>query len=88
MKPSTPIDTEMVFLRDVEKRLAALKLTLQTGGKGVGVPAVLGLQSVLNNRLAEVTKQRDDYLAYAQQDGFECDGHNCPPRAHDHKVLI
>lgn len=27
-------------------------------------------------------------MVEAGAETYECDGHNCPPRAHDHKVLV
>ena len=57
MKPTTPIDTEMVFLRDVEKRLGAVYNAALVSR--VDLKGILGLQSVLNSRIAEVTKLRD-----------------------------
>lgn len=78
MKPTTPIDREMIFLRDVEHRLDSLANAVASQGNVV--PQLLGLRGVLNNRIAEVTELRDG--------GYECDGHNCPSRAHDHKPTI
>lgn len=78
MKPTTPIDREMVFLRDVERRVGYLRGALESGRNGI--PEALGLQSVVQCRISEVTKEREEV--------FECDGTNCSPRAHGHKVLI
>lgn len=58
MKPTSPIDTEMVFLRDVEGRVERLLTCLRNNSLNA-LPSALGLQSVLNNRIAEVTKLRD-----------------------------
>lgn len=57
VKPTTPIDTEMVFLRDVEQRLAAIHNAAVHNR--VNLPGILGLSSVVQCRIAEVTKLRD-----------------------------
>jgi hypothetical protein len=57
MKPGEA-ELEMVFLRDVEARLKHLHSRVTSGYSGV--PEVLGLQGVLNNRIAEVQKRRED----------------------------
>lgn len=58
MKPSTPTDTEMVFLRDVEDRLKAIQNAAICGR--TNLPGVLGLQSVVQCRISEVVKLRDE----------------------------
>lgn len=61
MKPTTPYDREMVFLRDVESRLNHLHTRISKGYSGV--PEVLGLQSVVQCRISEVTRQQEENYA-------------------------
>ena len=68
MKPTTPIDTEMVFLRDVERRLQSCLAHLGRNPTYGCLPDVLGLQSALNCRIAEVTKLRDKENDTCQQE--------------------
>lgn len=59
MKPTSPIDTEMVFLRDVERRLRlAYNKQVEDPNRNC-LPELLGLASVVQCRIAEVTKLRD-----------------------------
>lgn len=57
MKPS-PADLELIFLREAERRIGYLYDAL-LGGRN-GIPEALGLKSLVNNRIAEVTKHRDE----------------------------
>lgn len=42
------------------------------------------LKELINLLLAKLPEDQPDYTT----EGFECDGTNCPPRAHDHKPLV
>ena len=58
MKPTTPHDIEMIFLMDLQTRLAHLLSAIHFGRNPE--PEALGMQAVLNNRIATVTKHRDE----------------------------
>lgn len=58
MKPTTSIDREMVFLRDLDRRLSAIEKDIAEGNN-LKSWLVGGIRNVLNNRIAEVTKLRD-----------------------------
>lgn len=48
-------------------------------------------RQILNRVEAEAGRpEREPWPSEAElaDDGYECDGTNCPPRAHDHKVLL
>ena len=57
VKPTNPTDTELVFLHEAERRLGYLYSALLAGRNGI--PEALGLRSLINNRIAEVQKRRE-----------------------------
>lgn len=72
--------TELEWLRGLEQAVQAYQDNL-----GDGPTALQALRRRINRRIIEVLEAEqvmDEYMA--QQ--FECDGTNCPPRAHDHRV--
>lgn len=72
MKPTTPIDTEMVFLRDLDHRLSAIEKDMAEGNN-LKSWLVGGIRNALNSRIAEVTKQRDGTAAiFSRLAGCDC----------------
>lgn len=57
MKPS-PADLELIFLHEAERRLGYLYGALLSGRNGI--PETLGLKSLVNNRISEVQKRREE----------------------------
>jgi hypothetical protein len=87
MSLNKPTD-ELEWLRGLEQRMRDL-MRGRTLGMRISTISddYRALLSHINNRIIELLEAKqvqDEYFAQR----FECDGTNCPPRAHDHKVLI
>lgn len=64
MKPN-PADLELIFLHEAERRLGYLYDALLNNRNGI--PEALGLRSLINNRIAEVAKQREGELCLQER---------------------
>lgn len=68
---------ELEWLRGLEQQVQDLVRAHRDMKYSELSTSLVTLRSTVNERLIEVLRV----------EGFECDGTNCPPRPHDHKVL-